>query len=292
MQAISLKKATVVPECSRQLQYPKCNSGQCVEFPVDIGSELHSPSISSASTMTLISAQQLTRTDLVFGNGSLWKPVKIQALDWYWKNYSAWTANFPIIFCCKYLSVSVFFLKWSPLRPNQGQTPLLSPFVCLAALISPKEKDRKTSHKIEWREKTERSGRSHRWDNHPTDLFYLVPPHGRAFVLSFPRYTQHALCWCLHKRHSVIALTLLCGSICMYSACACICVDKETNILHCLPLTHSVSLPCFIAAVACLPGNNGERERGWNRKRFCKFESFDSEELIPEQHRDVSLHLR
>lgn len=59
-------------ECSRQLQYPQCNSGQCAEFSVDIGSKLHSPSISSASTMTLISAQQLTRIDLVVGNGSLW----------------------------------------------------------------------------------------------------------------------------------------------------------------------------------------------------------------------------
>lgn len=58
-------------ECSRQLQYPQCNSGQCAEFSVDIGSKLHSPSISSASTMTLISAQQLTRIDLVVGNGSL-----------------------------------------------------------------------------------------------------------------------------------------------------------------------------------------------------------------------------
>lgn len=50
----TLNKAPMVPECSRQFQYPQCNSGQCVEFPVDIGSEFHSPSISSASTMTLI----------------------------------------------------------------------------------------------------------------------------------------------------------------------------------------------------------------------------------------------
>lgn len=66
------KKAPMVPECSRQLQCPKCNSGQSVEYPVDIGSELHSPSISSSSAMTLISVQQLTRTDLVTANGSLW----------------------------------------------------------------------------------------------------------------------------------------------------------------------------------------------------------------------------
>ncbi len=70
MRATSLKKAPMVPECSRQLQHTQYNSGQCVEFPVDIGSELPSPSISSASTMTLISAQQLTRTDLVIGHGS------------------------------------------------------------------------------------------------------------------------------------------------------------------------------------------------------------------------------
>lgn len=53
------------PECFTWLQDPKCDSDQCVEFPVAIGSKRRSPSISSASTMTLISAQQLTRTDLV-----------------------------------------------------------------------------------------------------------------------------------------------------------------------------------------------------------------------------------
>lgn len=68
---LNKNEASMVSECFRQLQYPQCNSGQRAEFTVDIGSKLHSPSISSASTMTLIAAQQLTRIDLVVGNGSL-----------------------------------------------------------------------------------------------------------------------------------------------------------------------------------------------------------------------------
>lgn len=75
-------------------------------------------------------------------------------------------------------------------------SPIASPFVP-GFVYTPSRKGlgENITNKIERREKTEHSRRSHRRDNHPTDLFYLVPPHGRASVPLLP--SLHPGCFVL-----------------------------------------------------------------------------------------------
>ena len=133
-----------------------------------------------------------------------------------------------------------------------------------------KATERRHHNKIEWQEKTERSGHSHRQDNHPTDLFYLASQHGRALVPGSPRYNQDALCWCLCERHSVIAVTRFNGGV----LCARIFVGTNISRLsaNCLLLApHSLS----VAVLA--DSSPRQRDRVSNGKGFCYNDRFDFE---------------
>lgn len=102
---------------------------------------------------------------------------------------------------------------------------------------------------------TEHSGCSHRWDNHPTDLFYLPSPHGRASVPSSSHYAQDVLCWCKREANRK-AVTLSCRIAPTCAACVLtrsfrrqIYPAVNQRLTPCPSVTPCLSLCCFTAAV-------------------------------------------